>query len=219
MKCEFMRNAVVLGTVIVASVIPSQAFAQTDVLEGLAYAGNYNNTTLESTYTFNQSMILNSIGFASKGSGSDFGLTTVSYTLNGTVFNLSPDNLLGMDANGFQWYDFANGGLSVDAASVLKVTTKGKSIPALFGGGNAGYQTARYSVTSTNTSSNVTYGGVTASGGWSESLGTGFTNSNLRVSPANPGSNVAPEPGTFALALTGGGALLGICIRRRRNAA
>jgi hypothetical protein len=44
-----------------------------------------------------------------------------------------------------------------------------------------------------------------------------LTNSNLRVS--NPSSNVAPEPGSFALALTGGAALLGICIRRRRNAA
>jgi len=217
MKCEFMRNAVVLGTVIVASVIPSQAFAQTDVLEGLAWAGYYNNTTFQSTYTFNQSMILNSIGFASKGSGSNFGLTTVSYTLNGTVFNLSPNDLLGMDANGFQWYDFANGGLSVDAASVLKVTTKGKFVPFFFGI-PAHYETARYSVTSTNTSSNITYGGMNASGSNSGSLGTGYTNSNLRVSPANPGSNVAPEPGTFALVLTGGGALLGICIRRRRIA-
>jgi len=36
---------------------------------------------------------------------------------------------------------------------------------------------------------------------------------------SNPGSNVAPEPGTFALALTGGAALIGICNRRRRNAA
>jgi hypothetical protein len=36
---------------------------------------------------------------------------------------------------------------------------------------------------------------------------------------SNPGSNVAPEPGSFALALTGGAALIGICIRRRRNAA
>jgi hypothetical protein len=39
------------------------------------------------------------------------------------------------------------------------------------------------------------------------------------TNPANPGSNVAPEPGSFALALTGGAALIGICIRRRRNAA
>jgi hypothetical protein len=35
----------------------------------------------------------------------------------------------------------------------------------------------------------------------------------------DPSANVAPEPGSFALALTGGAALLGICIRRRRNAA
>ena len=41
--------------------------------------------------------------------------------------------------------------------------------------------------------------------------------SNLRVS--NPGSNVAPEPGSIALLLTGGGALAGIALRRRRNAA
>jgi hypothetical protein len=32
------------------------------------------------------------------------------------------------------------------------------------------------------------------------------------------GGNVAPEPGSFALALTGGAALIGICYRRRRNA-
>jgi hypothetical protein len=38
------------------------------------------------------------------------------------------------------------------------------------------------------------------------------------TNPADPGSNVAPEPGSFALALTGGVALLGICYRRRRNA-
>ena len=38
------------------------------------------------------------------------------------------------------------------------------------------------------------------------------------TNPSNPGSNVAPEPGSFALALTGGAALLGICVRRRRNA-
>jgi len=36
--------------------------------------------------------------------------------------------------------------------------------------------------------------------------------------PLDPGSNVAPEPGSFALALTGGAALIGICVRRRRNA-
>ena len=44
-----------------------------------------------------------------------------------------------------------------------------------------------------------------------------FTRAN-GTNPADPGSNVAPEPGSFALALTGGAALIGICIRRRRNA-
>ena len=37
-------------------------------------------------------------------------------------------------------------------------------------------------------------------------------------STSSLGGNVAPEPGSFALALTGGAALIGICIRRRRNA-
>ena len=64
----------------------------------------------------------------------------------------------------------------------------------------------------TNSSSNVTYGGMTVNSNGANHL----TNSNLRVS--NPGSNVAPEPGSFALALTGGAALIGICVRRRRNA-
>ena len=44
-----------------------------------------------------------------------------------------------------------------------------------------------------------------------------FTRAN-GTNPADPGSNVAPEPGSFALALTGGAALIGICMRRRRNA-
>ena len=57
-----------------------------------------------------------------------------------------------------------------------------------------------------------------------EPIDTDYT---LRVNSFNlgnrktldPGANVAPEPGSFALALTGGAALLGICVRRRRNAA
>ena len=68
-----------------------------------------------------------------------------------------------------------------------------------------------------NNSVNVAYEGFVYPDDGSQ-LHTDWTNSNLRVSPSNPGSNVAPEPGSFALALTGGAALLGICVRRRRNA-
>ena len=46
--------------------------------------------------------------------------------------------------------------------------------------------------------------------------GSTFASGNLRVSSP---SNIAPEPGSIALALTGGAALIGVCIRRRRNAA
>jgi hypothetical protein len=38
------------------------------------------------------------------------------------------------------------------------------------------------------------------------------------TNPANPGSNVAPEPASIALLLTGGAALAGVALRRRRNA-
>ena len=38
------------------------------------------------------------------------------------------------------------------------------------------------------------------------------------TNPADPGANIAPEPGTLALALTGGCALVGMFIRRRKTA-
>ena len=38
------------------------------------------------------------------------------------------------------------------------------------------------------------------------------------TNPADPGASVAPEPGTLALALTGGCALVGMVIRRRKTA-
>ena len=208
MKFQSFRNAVVIASVMVASVTASQAFAQTqiDVLT-VATNKNHNGATLVSTYTFNQAMILNSIGFVSEG----LALTTISYTLGSETTPLLESNLSAVDANGLRWYSLAGGGLSVNASSVLNVTTLGtffpaSSVPKL----PARYQTRYRMVGSTNTSSNVTYNGMTGQG-------TTMTNSNLRVS--NPSSNVAPEPGSFALALFGGAALIGICIRRRRNAA
>ena len=138
-------------------------------------------------------MIVNSIGFVTGG----YSLTSASYGIGSTFTSVLGD--LGAEVDGIRWYTPSTG-LSLSNGDVLTVKTLGSEIfdenPA----------TMLRVVTSSNGSPNVTFSG---SGGYS--------NSNIRVS--NPSSNVAPEPGSFALALTGGDALLGICIRRRRNAA
>jgi hypothetical protein len=98
---------------------------------------------------------------------------------------------------------------SVNETSVLKIfnaAPSGESRIVWFGG-------------DFNQQTNLAVSNVFFEGVWRDDnpvLDT-VTSGNIKVS--NPGSNVAPEPGTFALALTGGGALLGICIRRRRSAA
>ena len=216
MRFSSMRSAIVIASVIVGSVVPSQAFAQIDVLTGLNGFGSSNDVFYESVYTFRQSMILNSIGFVTRNQG----LSSVSYKINNLEFHLDESMLSGVDANGLQWYTLANGGLSVNASSVITVSTVGSwnSPPPPFDefGSQQPDFTKTYDVGvgSNNPSSNVTYNGSYEN---STYRGAARTNSNLRVS--NPSANVAPEPGTFALALTGGGALIGICIRRRRNAA
>jgi hypothetical protein len=120
MKFASLRSAIVIASVIVGSVIPSQAFAEIDVLTGLSNDFEYTYATHESTYTFNQSMILNSIGFVSNYNPAtgDRSLSTVSYTLNGTLFTLNPGMLGDVDSNGLQWYTLANGGVS-DSGSRL----------------------------------------------------------------------------------------------------
>jgi hypothetical protein len=203
MQFHSFRRAVVIASVMVASVTASQAFAQGpfDVLTGLTNRANTDGT-LVSTYTFNHSMILNSIGFVVDTSP----LTKASYTLGTTRVDLTASDLVGAPVDGILWYNLANGGLSVNKFSVLEVTANSQRPD-----GNGFVDVTNFAhVGSTNASSNVTYNGLTV-------FGTPATNSNLRVS--NPSSNVAPEPGSFALALTSGAALLGICIRRRRNAA
>jgi hypothetical protein len=205
MKFQSFRSAVVIASVMVASITASQAFAQAqiDVFTGLTDQGQLSGGTLVSTYNFTQSMILNSIGFVSSG---DL-LTTIRYTIDGAPTNLLASQLGVEDANGLRWYTLPSGGLSVNALSKLEVTAKVTADRGRFG---TEVRNNFVRVDSFGTSSNVTYGGLT-------NQGTSKTNSNLRVS--SPTSNVAPEPGSFALALTGGAALLGICIRRRRNAA
>ena len=196
-----MRRAVVIASVIAGSIVPSQAFAQIDVLTG-GSGGVNNPQSLTSTYRFTGSMILNRIGFYTNG----LTLTNMSYTLEGSTYNYNEhffDSSLSYE-NGFKWLNI--GSQSMVNNDVVTVTTRG---PLLFGDT---YDTPGFGNFTVNPNANVAYVGMTL-------FGNGASNSNLRVSPSNPGSNVAPEPGTFALALTGGAALLGICIRRRRNVA
>jgi len=212
MSLRSLRTAGVAASVLLLSCAAERAYAQIDVLNGLT-DGGYSAAPLESTFVFNSSMILNSIGFTSGG----YGLTSVSYTLNDVQTSLSVNDLTAVDASGLRWYNFANGGLAVNGSSVLKVATQGdlvtpSSMDEFMPPQDPYYTNALSLVGSQNSSSNVTWNGLLDG----SSLTTTFTNSNLRVS--NPSANVAPEPGTFALALTGGAALIGICIRRRRNA-
>jgi len=208
MKFSSMRSAIVIASVVAGSVIPTQAFAQIDVFNGvhvLEYGQTGPGAFSISTYKFNSSMILNSIDFGTTNSTfTKFSNLTLSYQIGTGAYQTVDNSLLGaVDAKGYQRIYL--GELNVLADTEVRVRIQGThNIGNHFG---------------VNADSKVSYLGSLSSGNQSNS---NFTNSNLRVyNPGStvPGASVAPEPGTFALALTGGGALLGICIRRRRNAA
>ena len=165
-----------------------------------------------STYTFNTSMILNSVGFVTNQlyfeGTPDYTLEyAISSVNNGAFTTVSlTDNNLGPESDYFRWFSLQNA-VTLNASDVVTVrTTK-------TGGAHPFLETTNAQVNLFGAiDSNVNVSVVRNNRG----LGANYSNSNLRVS--NPGSNVAPEPGSFALALTGGAALLGICVRRRRNA-
>lgn len=191
----------VAASALLLSCISTAANAQSDVLTGgfVSYGGHLQTVT--ATYTFNTSMILNSVGFVSNGKG----FRSFGYSIDGVsqVFNAGD---VAAEVDGIRWLTLINP-TTVNATQVLTVTTAGDQ--PFF----SNFTTFTKGFSGADVSTNVTFGGVNTVGSdpyWS--------NSNLRVSASNPGSNVAPEPGSFALALTGGAALLGICIRRRRNA-
>ena len=198
MKLSSMRSAIVIASAIVSSLIPSQTFAQSTALfTGLSYIGQgTDGSTGTSTYKFTGSMILNSIGFftLNNETRSDW-----SYSLKGQTYQLGTHfsvSDLSDAENGVRW-------LNITPQSMVNnetVTVNSRFIA---------------STGTTNNSVNVAYQGFVYTDDGNQ-LHTDWTTSNIRVS--NPGSNVAPEPGSFALALTGGAALLGICVRRRRNA-
>jgi hypothetical protein len=173
------------------------------------------NQTVTSTFRFTQSMILNSIGFVT-GSANAVP-TSLSYTLKGGgSVSVNVNSLSAID-NGLRWFTLATP-VTMNIDDVVTVSTLGQYSPAFTDPDegftiDASYSTLIKGFTSINSSVTVSANhGILPNNGY-----TAFSNSNLRIS--NPGSNVAPEPETFALALTGGGALLSICIRRRRNAA
>jgi hypothetical protein len=193
MKFSSMRSVYIAGSTVLMSVLSMSANAQSDVLTLISGAGTYGRA-LYASYTFQDSMILNSIGFLNYNSAA-----TMSYSINGGAFtSVSISDL--NDSDNLKWYTLNQ---SVTAGTVVTVKTE---------------NTSSFALASANSGTNVVYNGLYSyDGNATVQHGNNITNSNLRVS--NPGSNVAPEPGTFALVLTGGAALLGICIRRRRNAA
>jgi len=200
MKFSSMRRAVVIASVIAGSIVPSQAFAQIDVLTGGSNTGGTNPNSLTSTYRFTGSMILNSIGFYM----GDSYLENMSYTLKGSTYNYNQHFTVSdlSFENDFAWLNVGSQSMVND--EIVTVTTLGPL--------DGIYMTPAFENFTVNPNANVAYVGMTF-------FGNEYSNSNLRVSPSNPGSNVAPEPGTFALSLTGGAALIGVCIRRRRNVA
>jgi len=208
MKFSSMRSAIVVASVVAGSVIPTQAFAQIDVFSSVRILEYGVSTTSISTYRFNSSMILNSIDFGTatfsqNGTPNYFSNLILSYQVGTGAYQTVDNSLLGsLDAKGYQRIYL--GEVNVAAGTDVRVRIQGNHAIASDPG-------------TINSASNISYVGSNPDIG----NATRFYNSNLRVyNPGStvPGASVAPEPGTFALALTGGAALIGICIRRRRMA-
>lgn len=190
------------GLLLCLGVAPS-VYEQSAVLDFTSSAAGHNTTEVISTFTFNRSLILNDIGhvFDSNISLSDFRL---SYNINDSGWKtISESSSLFQQgysvSNGAVYYTFANPTTYANGTTV-KIRTEHTTSPgrwwSRFGFGE-------------NVDLGVTHSSNVA----------GSAAGNIRVSPGNPGSNVAPEPGSIALLLTGGAALAGIALRRRRNAA
>ncbi len=205
----------IAASTVLLSLVSTAANAQaTNVLTLGRQFENRSDSQISITtqHTFSSSMILNSIGFVA--SQNTLGVFNYYITRKGFYsVELEDPSLDLVDNNGIRWYTLPTP-MTLIATDIVEVYTL-RTHSYNYDGetGDEFSETALRVYSSVNPSANVVFTGVPNVWGGTELL----TNSNLRVS--NPGSNVAPEPGTFALALTGGGALLGICIRRRRNAA
>ena len=169
------------------------AFAQTAVLNVDATGAVARPNEFISTFTFNQSLILNAIGIPNVAG------TTFKYKIGSSASYTTITDTLGSAENGFRYFTFTNPQTYTTGTTVTIFSTKDLSAT----------DTRWYTRTITTTNAV----GVTHT----SNLNATFATGNIKVS--NPGSNVAPEPGSIALLLTGGGALAGIALRRRRNAA
>ena len=195
------RLVSIAASTLVLSLVSADANAQIDVLTGgnNEFFGPYYQTVI-STYTFNRSMILNSVGFVegfSSNVSNQFFINGVEQSDSGTY----------MLEDGVRWLTLSSP-ITVQENAVLTVSTLGYKT-------EVDNETLLKDYSTSNSSAYVTFVGTNIA---PDLRGAFYSNSNLSVSPSNPGSNVAPEPGSFALALTGGAALIGICVRRRRNA-
>jgi hypothetical protein len=189
------------GTLALGS-FSSMAYAQgpEEVLNftGSTFGGLEYPAVTYSTFTFNQLLILNSIGFVYDPIMDPFiRPDTFGYEIvlpgasSGVNFQLAIPTYL---STGIAYFDIPNPttyaiGTQVFVISQVESTTLARS----------GFTPYAVGVTHSNPA------------------GSTFASGNLRVTAL--GGSVAPEPGSFALAMTGGAALLGICMRRRRNAA
>jgi hypothetical protein len=166
-------------------------------------------------------------------------LTTVSNTANYNSFpSSSPYTEAGVTATasgGF--YNLGIGALSTFGNVPITFTFSGNAFGGMFGVTNFGGSfiangmnfsvddslTNIYSLTSTTGYTFLGYISDSSSpinvkvSAYPEFVTVDSFSFGNGTNPANPGSNVAPEPGTLALALTGGCALIGMCIRRRRT--
>ena len=189
------RLVSIAASTLVLSLVSASANAQSAVLNfnGAASALDVSNSEVSSIFTFNKSMLLNSIGMLSLGDSTDVGRYVAYKIGNATEWSVANyGDLNPTSENGVLYYTFANP-IAVASGSTVTVVTAG--------GGAYRYR------------SNFTVNNLDVS---HSSNVAGWAAGNIKVT--NPSANVAPEPGSFALALTGGAALLGICVRRRRNA-
>ena len=195
------------------SLVSAAANAQTfDVLTGNRdyHVADHSVTT---EYTFSSPMILNSIGFLSRYGDNG----TFEYSIDNLVFSdarTSSIGTLNAAVDGVRWLNLSSS-ITLNKDAIVRVRTYNT---LALDEGESYYQakTTVREFQTLNLGANVSYNTFDSFG--DNLTPFGVTNSNLRVSPSNPSANVAPEPGSFALALTGGATLIGICIRRRRNA-